>query len=120
MGKTIEKRIADPIDFANEEWSVNNETPSTIITPHGRVSISWTCTTGVMDAKAEATAARIVAYHRACSSMPDPEGEIEAMRAACRAIAGIPGTINQSEWDRKVGEAIRLAKKALGEEVGGG
>ena len=25
-----------------EAWSVNPDTPSTIITPHGRISIGWT------------------------------------------------------------------------------
>lgn len=58
-------------------------------------------------------AAWLAGQSNACSSMPDPAKGVEALRVACNAIAGIPGTIGQSEWDRRVGNAIRLARQAI-------
>ena len=49
--------------FTPGPWRVNPQTPSTVITPDGMISISWRSTDGVADSKAEA-AARLVAASR--------------------------------------------------------
>lgn len=70
-----------PENAPRTDWFVSPDTPSTIITPHGRISIAWTSTDGEYNRRAEQTADLIV---RAVAAQREQAREIEALRALLR------------------------------------
>lgn len=53
----------------SEKWTISELTPQSIVTPHGRISVSWSSSDRAFDKKAEETARRIVAAVNACAGI---------------------------------------------------
>lgn len=89
----------------SEQWTISELTPQTIVTPHGRISISWSSKDYKDDELAAQTARRLCAVWNACKGIETEDLEKGAVGGFVEQAAEMGGIAVRMEARADAAEA---------------